>query len=570
MSLSRELLFKTAIEVKHDFWNMDLDYKNINAAASVFSSEGNIHPYPAKAVPNMVHDIIAKLKDTYSIRTVLDPFVGSGTVALESKILGLDFYGSDLNPLAVLLARTKSLTIKERPYIKKKLDEFLDSLENDQIDKELYILEEFSNIDFWFKEKNIRQLSYLKHRINTFLKSTAKRYKTPISLITLTAFSATIRESSLTRNDEFKLYRLSPADIDKFNVDSIKVFNKRIKTLLDMLQDVNAAFERDTICNIFLANAKDMSSYIKDTKIDLVITSPPYGDSQSTVAYGQFSKLSLQWMADLMRKYTKIESSYDNCDEYLLGGKHSKKEYNDQFIKICEASKTLSTLFGNIKSLVNEELDVVKITKLKLLEIRQALSEDLYAHSNFFNDSTLSLLIKEKIRLCVYRRINKNLKLSKKQIKRLTLIETEKILMDIKNPNSINYKRRIRLLQDLIPRIIETINRRILTLLRREEEVKHFFTDLYKVVEQSNNVITDNGIQVWIVGHRTILGNIEIKMADVLDEWFESIGYSQLALIRRNYHFKRLPHHINSTAARNQEVKTMMEEHVLIVRKNVK
>ena len=30
--------------------------------------------------------------------------------------------------------------------------------------------------------------------------------------------------------------------------------------------------------------------------IHLVVTSPPYGDSKTTVAYGQFSRLSLQWL----------------------------------------------------------------------------------------------------------------------------------------------------------------------------------------------------------------------------------------------------------------------------------
>jgi hypothetical protein len=30
--------------------------------------------------------------------------------------------------------------------------------------------------------------------------------------------------------------------------------------------------------------------------VDLVITSPPYGDSKTTVAYGQFSRLSLRWL----------------------------------------------------------------------------------------------------------------------------------------------------------------------------------------------------------------------------------------------------------------------------------
>ncbi|WP_297430758.1 DNA methyltransferase, partial [Clostridium sp.] len=52
-----------------------------------------------------------KFKNEYNIKNVLDPFVGSGTTALEAKYIGLDFYGSDLNPLAVLLSKTKVLTI---------------------------------------------------------------------------------------------------------------------------------------------------------------------------------------------------------------------------------------------------------------------------------------------------------------------------------------------------------------------------------------------------------------------------------------------------------------------------
>ena len=40
---------------------------------------------------------------------------------------------------------------------------------------------------------------------------------------------------------------------------------------------------------------------------DLIITSPPYGDSQTTVAYGQFSRLSADWIGlDNSRKVDRI------------------------------------------------------------------------------------------------------------------------------------------------------------------------------------------------------------------------------------------------------------------------
>jgi tRNA G10 N-methylase Trm11 len=50
--------------------------------------------------------------------------------------------------------------------------------------------------------------------------------------------------------------------------------------------------------------------------IDLIVTSPPYGDSRTTVAYGQFSRLALQWL-----DYEDVAS----LDNKLLGGKASKE-----------------------------------------------------------------------------------------------------------------------------------------------------------------------------------------------------------------------------------------------------
>jgi len=49
-------------------------------------------------------------------------------------------------------------------------------------------------------------------------------------------------------------------------------------------------------------------------KVDLIVTSPPYGDSRTTVAYGQFSRLSLQWL-DMDGK-----EEIKNIDKISLGG----------------------------------------------------------------------------------------------------------------------------------------------------------------------------------------------------------------------------------------------------------
>jgi adenine-specific DNA methylase len=64
------------------------------------------HAYPARAHPVTARRLIEAL--TPEGGTVLDPFCGSGTVLVEAMLAGRAAIGSDLNPVAVMLARAKT------------------------------------------------------------------------------------------------------------------------------------------------------------------------------------------------------------------------------------------------------------------------------------------------------------------------------------------------------------------------------------------------------------------------------------------------------------------------------
>lgn len=57
-----------------------------------------IYPYKGKFHPQMIRALlnIMQIKEG---EIVLDPFVGSGTAALESQLLGINFIGVDISPL---------------------------------------------------------------------------------------------------------------------------------------------------------------------------------------------------------------------------------------------------------------------------------------------------------------------------------------------------------------------------------------------------------------------------------------------------------------------------------------
>lgn len=79
------------------------------------------HTYPARLHPATAR-VLVELVAQGAGRTqpILDPFCGSGTVLVEARAAGLRTIGTDLNPLAVLIARAKTWTAPPRRRAKLK------------------------------------------------------------------------------------------------------------------------------------------------------------------------------------------------------------------------------------------------------------------------------------------------------------------------------------------------------------------------------------------------------------------------------------------------------------------
>lgn len=289
------------INSKEDY----LDFKGINMNYSTHK----YHNYPATMIPKLPDLFINAVQSSVNIHNVYDPFMGSGTTLVEATRHGLNSTGVDLNPLAVLMSRVKNRVLNQKKLENYRNDIYKIYLNN----KEAYAkgklslkLPTFKKINYWFKDYVILDLQILRSAIFSIHEKEYREFF-------LIPFSSTVRYVSNTRNGEFKMYRMSPKSLEKWHPD---VFSK-FKEFADKNVYLNSLlFKHSVQTNTLLGSSKTLSNIISNL-FDLLITSPPYGDSRTTVAYGQFSRTSLQWL-DLD---VEPADEVPKLDKKLLGGK---------------------------------------------------------------------------------------------------------------------------------------------------------------------------------------------------------------------------------------------------------
>lgn len=277
------------------------------------TSQG-IHNYPAMMIPQ----IAMRLIKSYSPKkggVLLDPFCGSGSSLVEARIKGLSSYGVDINPLARLIAKVKTTLINPdivQKYISKLKSEIDNAYFSNSFSTDNFEIPNFNGngIEFWFKKEVIENLSLLK---NLILKISENNRD--IRNLFLVSFSYTVRECSNTRSGEFKLYRIPEEKLNNYNPDVFKTFIEKLNYNYQAINNFYKECKKQNGNNIWVKILNEdtrQKTSIPEKSIDLIVTSPPYGDSRTTVAYGQYSKLSSEWLG--------LNNNKKDIDKISLGG----------------------------------------------------------------------------------------------------------------------------------------------------------------------------------------------------------------------------------------------------------
>jgi len=204
-------------------------------------------------------------------------------VAYEARREGIDFWGCDINPIATLIARTKSGTFDEA-----RLDEYFAGIRakvlraSAKVDLPMSAVE---RLNYWYSDEQFRKLAQLLNAIN-YAVPVRSRYRSFFHC----AFSNILKATSRWLTKSIK----PQVDPHKKSVDPWATFITQFDMMRSAFKQSSAVGTSDV--RILTENFLKLDNAPGD--IDLLITSPPYVTSYEYADLHQLSSLWLGYASD--------------------------------------------------------------------------------------------------------------------------------------------------------------------------------------------------------------------------------------------------------------------------------
>lgn len=300
----------------------------------------SFHRYYGKLIPAIPAAFIKEFSKEGDL--IFDPFSGSGTTAVEAIRNNRNFYGFEINPLAVNIAKTKTANLNVDLLIHFN-EELMDLIKNSTYSFNESDLPYLLNRDHWFKDFVQRDLIIINKAINDLFDNHIEDFtdKYKYKLFYQMTVSAILRNvSNCDTRHVFpgisKRMRALEAE-GKIHIDVIASFERAIKKRAQYYSDFSGKYNAEIIqADSTEANLSDIEG-----SVDLIITNPPY---ISSVRYIETMKIEMYWM-----EYIQSSDEYNELAHKMLG--------NDK-LKKAEYQELEYTQYSEINSVIDEMKDI--------------------------------------------------------------------------------------------------------------------------------------------------------------------------------------------------------------------
>ncbi|HYV51979.1 MAG TPA: DNA methyltransferase, partial [Candidatus Eisenbacteria bacterium] len=271
------------------------------------------HKYPAKFIPQLTARFIKE--NSMMGNLVCDPFMGSGTTLVEAIVNGRRAYGTDINPVAVLISKAKTTPI-EPAYLKDQISKLLGDIKSRIGTKHLgqmsllpskdvdIDIPDNNRLEYWFPEKQMVDLAIMLSRINQIEDQDVKNFL-------LCAFSNILKGCS-----RWMMKSVKPTiDKQKVIADGYKSLVRQTRRMLIK----NAEFWKILGITDFDCVVDNVDAYkmrIRDDSVSLIVTSPPYVTSYEYADLHQLTAIWLGYAEKLSEFRSKFIGSIQKEDHF--------------------------------------------------------------------------------------------------------------------------------------------------------------------------------------------------------------------------------------------------------------
>ncbi|QAZ38094.1 hypothetical protein C1M51_00895 [Methylibium sp. Pch-M] len=326
-----------------------------------------IHPYPAKLLPHIAHFFVnASILRRGS--AVLDPFAGSGTVALEASLADATALVADANPLAALITK-----VKTTPYDSTALVESAQRLSRRVARFRIAPTVPVVNEHLWYFQHTKQDLERLLRGIHELdddqerdffrvcFSVTARRLSLADPSISVPVRLGTKERLSATTNKAVKahLQWIRRASV-------LEEFGRVVQANIGRVAAANRVFpqRRQSVTAGNDARSLTLDGLpMRSETVHLTITSPPYGSAQK---YVRSCALALNWLSLCSPSGLSALEGKSIGREHLPA-KQGAPEMNDLRLPVS-LRRTLSQVLAR-------NPHRAAITETYLYELQQAMKE---------------------------------------------------------------------------------------------------------------------------------------------------------------------------------------------------
>ncbi len=238
--------------------------------------------YPCRSIALVPRMILSEFRGKKSL-SVLDPFMGSGTTAVEAISIGFRAFGLEVDPFARLISEVSvhGFTEIEIRGIKETNTNIVNAFPKHKPDRSL--APNTNNIEYWFDECNFGDLLKLKSLIiHECINSSLS-----VKQFFLSVFADIVRAASKAERQSLKPYISK-----KYKKKRNDVFAIYTKSFSNYINAIHAASDQFINAKIRWLDG-DATNFSTKEKIDVAITSPPYINAMD---YVRCIKLESAWI----------------------------------------------------------------------------------------------------------------------------------------------------------------------------------------------------------------------------------------------------------------------------------